>query len=162
MPNVINPTWEHETPEPPFRRRAALVGAGAGATTLGATIYELEPGGAVSPYHVHHANEELAFVLAGTPTLRTPDGERTLETGEVVAFPIGPDGAHQLRNDKDATEPARILIVSTRNLPEIARYPDTGAVLAMTGEAEGQVFPGGSDVALQDAVMEAMRAHDAR
>ena len=41
------------------------------------------------------------MVLRGTPTLRTPEGERTLAEGEVVAFPAGRAGAHAIRNRSD-------------------------------------------------------------
>ena len=37
-------------------------------------------------------------MLAGTPVLRTPGGERDLAEGEVVAFPVGEEGAHQVVN----------------------------------------------------------------
>ena len=37
-------------------------------------------------------------MLRGRPHLRTPDGWRQLDEGEVVAFPVGERGAHQLAN----------------------------------------------------------------
>ena len=86
MPNIFNPEWEAELPG----LRGVRVGAAAGGEKLGATLYEVDPGGRVSPLHVHHANEEMLFVVSGRPTLRTGDGERELELGEVVAFPSGP------------------------------------------------------------------------
>ena len=61
-------------------------------------MYEIPPGNANCPYHYHFANEELLIVLRGRPHLRTPDGWRQLEEGEVVAFPIGERGAHQVVN----------------------------------------------------------------
>jgi uncharacterized cupin superfamily protein len=65
-------------------------------------------------------------VLEGTPTLRTPGGTRTLERGEVVAFPRGEDGAHQVTND--TADEVRFLAISTSGEPEIAFYPDEGKV----------------------------------
>ena len=78
---------------------------------MGATVYELGPGN-FNVYHFHHGSEEMLFVLSGRLTLRTPEGERQLEAGEVVHFPVGPEGAHGQRNDTD--EPVRYLMVSTR------------------------------------------------
>jgi uncharacterized cupin superfamily protein len=52
------------------------------------------------------------IVVAGAPTLRTPEGERQLRPGDVVSFPIGSGGAHELRNDTD--EPLRFAIGSSR------------------------------------------------
>jgi uncharacterized cupin superfamily protein len=94
---------------------------------LGASVYELGPGSSVV-YHFHHGMEELLVVLRGRPTLRTPDGVRRLEEGESVYFPVGPDGAHALRNETD--EPARYLMASTRPSPEVAEYPDLGQITA--------------------------------
>jgi uncharacterized cupin superfamily protein len=153
-PNVFEPEWEHEMEEP-FCVRAQRVGARAGGTRLGATLYEIDPGGAVSPYHVHHANEEMLVVLAGTPSVRTPDGVRELEPGALLAFPVGPDGAHRVFNESEA--PARVLIVSTMVFPEVAEHLDTGAMLSMTGPGHGKVFPHGTDVAVMDALMRGMQ-----
>lgn len=66
------------------------------------------------------------LVLVGHPTLRHPEGEEQLAPGDVVCFPPGPEGAHQLRNDGD--EPVRLIIVSTKISPDYAVYPDSGKV----------------------------------
>ena len=158
-PNALDPTWDAEMLDAPFRLRAARLGARAGATELGATLYELEPGGRISPYHLHHGNEELLVVLAGAPELRTPSGVRTLAAGEVVAFPAGQDGAHAIGNASDA--PVRVLLISTMRFPDVAEHLDTGAMLAMTGPGEGKVFPGGADVPVFEALMRAMADDDA-
>ncbi len=152
-PNVNRPEWDVESSEPPFRRRAMRLGSRAGAAEIGVTLYEIDAGGAVSPYHAHHANEELLLVLDGQPQLRTPDGSRRLQPGDTVAFPRGPLGAHRISNP--GGPPARVLVFSTMNLPEVAEYPDTGTLLTKTGlaallcslgrfvEAEGTVDGGG-------------------
>jgi uncharacterized cupin superfamily protein len=130
MPNIMNPEWEAERPG----LRGQRVGAAAGAEKLGATLYEVDPGGRVSPLHIHHANEELLIALSGRPTLRTGDGERELEAGEVVAFPAGRRGAHHVLNRSD--EPARVLIASTMVYPEVVEYPDSQKVLALSGRPD--------------------------
>jgi uncharacterized cupin superfamily protein len=99
---------------------------------LGATVYELEPGNFVV-YHFHHAWEELLVVLRGNPTLRAPDGERRLDEGESVHFPLGADGAHGLKNETDA--PVRILMASTLSSPEVCEYPDLGQITAQARTA---------------------------
>jgi uncharacterized cupin superfamily protein len=128
--STTKPNWEFETEEP-FSLRAAHIGRQAGARRLGASLYELGPGAIGSPYHVHHANEELLVVLSGTPTVRRPDGRHRLAPGDVIAFPPGAEGAHRVENDSDA--PARVLIVSTMQFPDVAEHPDSGKVLAITG-----------------------------
>lgn len=85
----------------------------------------------VSPLHFHHTNEELLFVISGSPTLRHgPDQERELEPGEVIAFPTGPNGTHQILN-RSAT-PARVLICATNNLPEIAEQVENQTLAVIT------------------------------
>ena len=124
------------------RARGTRLGVAAGAQQLGCSLYELDPGGQATPYHLRHANEELLIVLDGALELRTPAGTREVARGAVAAFPAGPAGAHRLRNVSDA--PARYLLVSTMRFPEVAEQLDTGTVLAMTGPADGWAFPSGS------------------
>src|SRR5437764_1277736 len=81
---------------------------------------------AAYPYHFHLAEEELLFVLAGHPSLRTPKGWRELAPGEAVAFLVGEGGAHQVVNRTD--EPVRMLVVSLNGVPEICIYPDSDKV----------------------------------
>ena len=124
MPNVFEPDFDAERDQPPFRWRRARLGRQAGMERLGASLFELPPGGATFPLHIHHANEEAIVVLAGRPTLTTLDSERDLEPGELVACPVGHRGAHRLDNRTD--EPVRVLLVSTMNAPDITEFPESG------------------------------------
>jgi uncharacterized cupin superfamily protein len=124
MPNVFEPEWDAERDEPPYRWRRSRIGRQAGARRLGASLFELEPGAASFPLHIHYANEELLVVVAGRPTLQTLSASRQLAPGEVVACPAGRDGAHRLTNDSG--EIARVLIVSTMHAPDINEFPETG------------------------------------
>jgi uncharacterized cupin superfamily protein len=72
----------------------------------------------------------MLIVLAGRPSLRTPSGWRELPAGEVVAFPVGEQGAHQIVNRGD--EPVRALVVTTMIAPEVNLYPDRGKLQAAT------------------------------
>ena len=146
------PDWE--TAKYPGRH-VAPVGAQAGARELAANVYELDPGAVGSPLHVHHANEELLFVLAGTLTLRGPDGTRLLTAGAVVAFPRGPAGAHSLVNGSDA--PVRYLVASTTNSPDVVEYSDTAATLVVLAE-QRLAYPRGADADQRSVIAEAMRA----
>ena len=101
-------------------------------------MYELEPGDRLWPFHTHHANEEWVIVLRGEPTLRTHEGEQQLREGDVVAFPRGKEGAHQIRNGTDS--PIRVLMLSTRIAPDIVEYLDTGKVGARSVAGERIMF----------------------
>ena len=148
----MQPSWEADR----FPgRHVAPVGARAGARDLGASVYELDPGAVGSPLHVHHANEELLLVLAGTLSLRGPDGTQLLPAGAVVSFPPGPAGAHSLVNRSDA--PVRYLVVSTSNRPDVVEYPDTGATLVVLTD-QRLAYPDGAGPDPKPVIAEAMRA----
>src|SRR5918992_263203 len=103
MPNIYDPTFEEGDRPAGFRARRARIGYELATERIGCSLFELPAGEAAYPYHFHYADEELLVVLRGRPTLRTPDGRRQLEEGEVVWFPLGEAGAHQLLNDTDHT-----------------------------------------------------------
>jgi uncharacterized cupin superfamily protein len=126
MANIYEPEFDVEQDRPPYTWRRARLGRAAGAQRLGASLFHVPPGAATFPLHAHLHNEELLVVVGGAPTLRTLDGERTLRAGDVVAFPAGRAGAHELRNDTD--EDVSLLVVSTMLAPEVNLFPDTGEV----------------------------------
>jgi uncharacterized cupin superfamily protein len=155
-PNIHRPEWDIELDEPPIRARAMRLGPRTGAQQLGATLFEIDPGGAVSPYHLHHGNEELLFVLSGAPRLRMPGSSRELEPGAVVAFPAGAAGAHRVFNPGD--EPALVIIVSTMRFPDVVEHLDTDTWLAVVGPREGKAFRADGEIPLMESVLRAMRA----
>ena len=128
MANLFDPEFDAEQDAPGFSWMRARLGRQAGAERLGASLFELAPGEAAFPYHFHLANEELLVVLAGRPSLRTEDGWRELREGELVAFPVGERGGHQVANRSDA--PVRILMVSEMIEPDVIVMPDSGKVQA--------------------------------
>lgn len=134
MPNLFHPEFEHESDKPGFLIRDAWLAHRAGSEHLGAGLYELLPGSASFAYHWHAGNEELLMVVDGTVTLRTPDGERPVAAGEVVAFPRGEAGAHQMINDTDV--PVRFIVFSEMRGPDVIGYPDAGKFAARS-EAPG-------------------------
>ena len=119
--------------------RAEPVAGKAGAEQLGGTLYELAPGAAEMPLHIHHGMEELVVVLAGAPTLRTLEEEVELQAGDVVSFPRGRSGAHTLVNRSE--RPARYLMLSTKVMPEIVEYPEQGTVRVLTRPPFSQPDP---------------------
>jgi uncharacterized cupin superfamily protein len=144
--NLFDPAWEFEGDGGGGTTRAVRLGRLAGAERLGASLYELESGAMASPLHFHHGAEELLFVIAGEPTLRTGTGEgdeRRLATGEVVSFPPGRAGAHQILNRAAAT--ARVLICSTNDLPEVAEQIETGLTVVLTPEYD-RLYRDGVDI----------------
>jgi uncharacterized cupin superfamily protein len=94
---------------------------------LVSATWELDPGASSPHYHLHHATEELLVLLAGRATLRTPEGERPLEPGDVVHFPAGATGAHQVLNRSD--EVVRYLMVAAHGAVDAVEYVDEQRVV---------------------------------
>ena len=134
--NIADPEFTYDDDDPPpFHAGMFRLGKQLGATQTGMSVYELPPGQSVCPYHYEYGEEEWVLVLTGRPTLRTPDGERELAPFDAAFFPIGPDGAHQIRNDTADT--VRIVMWSTVITPSATAYPDSGKVGVWTG-VEGE------------------------
>jgi uncharacterized cupin superfamily protein len=132
--NVHGDEWDRTEERDGWRSRDAWVGRRLGGELLGGSLYELEPGNRLFPYHLHHANEEWLLVVRGRPTLRSPEGEQELAEGDVLVFPRGAAGAHQVANR--TTGPVRVLMLSSLVVPEIVEYPDSGKV--GTRDAKGE------------------------
>src|SRR5262249_49410414 len=99
-----------ESDPPGYRAQSTQLAPGFGASRLAMTVYDLPPGQAICPYHFHWGDEEWLLVVSGTPAVRTPNGEQTLEPGDVVCFPVGPEGAHRVHNASDTA--ARVTLFS--------------------------------------------------
>ncbi len=137
MPTIFNlhgDEWDREEDRPGWRSKDAWVGRRIGAELIGGSLYELAPGDRLYPYHTHHANEEWLLVVRGEPTLRTPEGEQALREGDVVAFPRGDEGLHQVANRTET--PVRVLMLSTLVAPDIVEYPDSGKLGARDAKGE--------------------------
>jgi uncharacterized cupin superfamily protein len=111
-------------------------------------IYDLSPGQSSGPYHYEY-EEEWLLVVDGAVQLRTLDGERTLQRGDLVCFPRGPAGAHQIVNRSDS--PARTLMFSSSRVPAVSVYPDSDKIGVWPGnEADDLVFRRGTAVPWSD------------
>jgi uncharacterized cupin superfamily protein len=96
------------------------------------SVYDLPPGEAIGPYHFEWTDEEWLIALDGRVTIRTRGGDRELGPGDVVCFPAGPEGAHQVRNTGDVA--ARVAIVSTKNEFGIVEYLEDEKVGIWAGD----------------------------
>jgi uncharacterized cupin superfamily protein len=124
--------WDNESDREGYRHRVVAIGKRLGGELLGASLYELPPGERTWPYHYETASEEWLIVVSGRPTLRTPDGERELEPGDVAVFPRGPAGGHALANRSD--ESARLVIFSSKGPLDVIHYPDSRKLGVWTAE----------------------------
>jgi uncharacterized cupin superfamily protein len=133
--NIWNIEWEASDEDEGLRGQRLL--ERPKGTRLVAAVWELDPGKESGPYHIHHATEELLLVLRGRPTLRTPDGERQLEEGDVAHFPAGPDGAHQVINRSDGV--VRYVMAASHSPLDVIEYLDESKVLVWTAAESPQM-----------------------
>ena len=124
MPNINDPQFDEPREHAGFRCLRARLSRQAGSERLGMSLWEVPAGEAAYPFHHHLTEEELVLVTVGSPSLRTPEGWRELQEGDVVAFPRGERGGHQIVNRSEQT--VRFLSFSTSGEPDIVIYPDSG------------------------------------
>jgi uncharacterized cupin superfamily protein len=125
------PEYDDTDPEG-YGAGMARFGPSLGAEKIGASLYELPAGQSICPYHYEYPDEEWLLVLEGRVTLRHEGGEMELGRADLVCFPPGPDGAHKVTCLGDET--ARVVMLSTKEKPGIAVYPDSGKVGIWPGD----------------------------
>src|SRR5215204_3721503 len=113
------------------------VGRALGSAATLMFIYDLAPGQGSSPYHYEY-EEEWLLVVDGTVVLRAPDGEHTLQRGDLVRFPPGPAGAHKVMNRSDAK--ARTLLFSSSRAPAVSVYPNSDKVGVFVDQESELIF----------------------
>ncbi len=118
------------------RARIAWVGYRMGSRKLGFNLTVVPPGKSAFPYHVHHANEEMFFVLEGRGTIRIGKDRHPIRKGDFISLPPGRRYAHQIVNT--SKRPLRFLAVSTMELPEVGEYPESGKIGVFTGTPPGR------------------------
>jgi uncharacterized cupin superfamily protein len=107
-----------------------------GSTATAMYVYDLAPGESSSPYHYEY-EEEWLLVVDGTVVVRAPNGEHTLERGDLARFPAGPAGAHKIMNRGGS--PARTLLFSSARVPAVSVYPDSNKIGVWPGDEENEL-----------------------
>jgi uncharacterized cupin superfamily protein len=115
------------------------LGRATGARTTGCSYYEVAPGRAAFPHHFHCIVEETIFVIEGEGTLRIGGDTFPVRAGDYASFPVGPAGAHQLRNT--GTRPLRYLCFSDLSHADVVAYPDSKKIGAMAVDPANPMSP---------------------
>lgn len=103
------------------------------------SVYEIPPLKSAYPYHYHLKNEEVFYIISGEGMLKTPFGERTVKSGDLLYFPANPDGAHKLTNTSDTEKLVHIDFGVTHDL-DVAVYPDSHKI-GVWGKEINRVYP---------------------
>ena len=124
-------------PEPFFsrmgKREKRVLGDQFGLKNFGVNLTTLAPGGESALLHRHSKQDEFIYVLSGTPTLVTDQGEVSLSPGMCAGF-AAMGVAHQLVNRSDAD--ATYLEMGDRTPGDEGTYPvdDLAAKLGPDGK----------------------------
>ncbi|MEZ2131592.1 MULTISPECIES: cupin domain-containing protein [unclassified Sinorhizobium] len=110
-----------------------------GLSGLGVSYSEVPPGKSGCPYHNHHGEDELFFILEGNGTYRFGEREFAFKAGDVLGAPCGGrETAHQIINTGETV--LRYLGISTKVKLEVVEYPDSGKFLVSSHKPDGSRF----------------------
>ena len=134
--NLENVSFLKRSHDEGFECQIAPVGGELESRKLGFNVTVIPPGKRAFPYHAHHGNEEMFFILEGEGSIRIAGTVHKVRKGDFISLPPGRDSAHQIINDSKA--PLRYLAVSTMELPEVVEYPDSGKLGVTAGTHGGR------------------------
>ncbi len=102
----------------------AYLSKSIGMSKLGCNITIVPPGKKAWPFHSHHVNEELFYILSGNGSIRIGSEIFTLKSGDIISAPTGGEEcAHQIINT--SAEDLKYLAISTMTAPDVMEYPDS-------------------------------------
>lgn len=133
---------------PDARRTNRSLGDATGLRGLGFHLIEVPPGCESTEYHVHHHEDECAYVLSGTGEVRIGDDVTAIGPGDFIGYPAG-GPAHTMRNT--GAEALRCIVVGQRLDHDVGDYPEKGLRIFRSAGLPWQVvrhgdidFPGGT------------------
>jgi uncharacterized cupin superfamily protein len=110
---------------PRFEAALGEIDAAIGTTQIGATLHVVPAGKTAWPYHRHHGNDELFFVLSGTGEYRVGDRRLPIRAGDCIGAPAGGE-AHQIINSSDGE--LRYIAFANHGRADVVEYPDSGQI----------------------------------
>ena len=94
--NLFDAERKQDEGDPPgYEVPYARLGPLLGASNLGMTVYELNEGQSICPYHYEYPEEEWLIVLEGHPTLRVSGRRDGARPGRDGLLPDRPRGRPQ-------------------------------------------------------------------
>ena len=103
-------------------REKRALGDAFGLTNFGVNLTRLAPGAVSALRHAHSRQDELIYILTGSPTLRTNEGSVRLSPGMCAGFKAGSGNASQLLNETG--EDVLYLEIGDRSPGDEVIYPD--------------------------------------
>jgi uncharacterized cupin superfamily protein len=110
---------------PRFEVALGDIDGALGTTQIGATLHVVPAGKTAWPYHVHHGNDELYFVVSGEGTYRVGDRRLPIKPGDVIGAPAGGE-PHQIINSSAGE--LRYIAFANHGRADVIQYPDSGRI----------------------------------
>ena len=108
-----------------------------GLTQIGAVYCEVPPGKSACPFHVHHVEDEMFYILEGSGVYRFGETKYPIGAGDFLGAPRGgPEFAHKIINTGDT--PLKYLAISSKADTEVCEYPDSGKFLVSSKRSLGK------------------------
>lgn len=108
---------------PDARRNNKSLGDLTGLTGIGVHLITVPAGHASTEYHVHHFEDECAYVLSGNGTVTIDERAHAIAAGDFIGYRKG-GHAHTMTNTGDA--PLVCLVIGERLAHDVADYPRQG------------------------------------
>ncbi len=105
-----------------------------GLTNFGVNLTRLAPGGVSALRHAHSRQDELIYILEGSPTLVTNAGETLLRPGMCAGFKAGTGDGHQLANRTESN--VTFLEIGDRSAGDTVNYPDDDMQLVVGADGK--------------------------
>ena len=109
-----------------YEGKSAEVARPLKSMKLGFHIEILSPKKYSCPYHYHHIEEELFYIIDGEATLRQNNKYQTISKGDLIFFGLGEEYSHQFYNHTE--KDFKFIAISNLDKSDIAYYPDSGKV----------------------------------
>ncbi len=113
------------------------IDAAVGTEQIGATLHVVPAGKTAWPYHRHHGNDELFYVLAGEGTYRVGERRLPIKAGDVIGAPAGGE-AHQIINTSGGE--LRYIAFANHGRADLIEYPDSGQISVGIAHGYGGSF----------------------
>lgn len=110
---------------PRFEAALGDIDGKLGTTQLGALLHVVPAGKTAWPYHRHHGNDEIFYVVAGEGTYRVGERRLPIKAGDLIGAPAGGE-AHQIINTSAAE--LRYIAFANHSRADVIEYPDSGRI----------------------------------
>jgi uncharacterized cupin superfamily protein len=108
-----------------FRVGLGEIERAVGLSQIGATLHVVPAGKTAWPYHRHHGNDELFFVLSGTGEYRMGARRLPIKAGDCIGAAAGGE-PHQIINSSGGE--LRYIAFANHGRADVIDYPDSGRI----------------------------------